>query len=951
MNQNIEKNNDQFAQIAIEGIGGRLWLLTEPQPPKFTPRKCYLSDAFSGTYTVPQVSNDKKSLDAELKALREKMKPFLSDLAPKLEPVTKKTELREFVLDGKEKVTIPHYEGPIGYGFKTYETEFTVNKQPDKEYYACFNGADYIAMVYVNGRCVGTHEGFFSPFAFRITDAVVDGKNTLKVDLYNDHIFQGNSYHGQPRIEGDKLYAATGLGWDDPEEGWHHCPAGMGIYGKVFIEERNHCHLTDLYVRPLVEEGKAELWMEVNSTTYVQKDITLRYSIYGQNFKETVVENVEYVPHTTRYWGFGDVVTEEQMESQRARSFPMPMKHGKNIYKLTVDMPDAKLWTLDNPWLYQLQVTLEFDGAVMDTASCQFGMRSFTQDVTSERKGMFYLNGKKIRLRGANTMGFEQQDVLRGDFDQLIDDILYAKLCNMNFLRLTQRPVQDEIYEYCDKLGLMTQSDLPLFSRFRRTKVAEAVRQTEEMVRMVRKHPCNVMISYINEPSPNGGSSPHRHLLRDEMEQAFAMLDTIAKLNNPDQVIKHVDGDYDPPTESMPDNHCYPMWYNGHGIDIGKLNRGYWIPVLPGWYYGCGEYGAEGLDSLEVMQESYPKQWLQEPFDPKRIVNAQTGRYHGMFFDAPDTLEGWIETTQNYQAFATKLMTEAFRRDDRMVSFAIHLFIDAWPSGWMKTIMDAKRIPKKAFFAYRDALRPKLISLRTDRFTYFEGEPISIECFLCNDTNEENANYRVVYELYRGGKQIAGGDMPAQLKDCSAGYTSECCFSVDGVDDREKVTVRAILLDEQGNAVCDNSLDIEVFKDVEVPEVPEDTVLMTNMKWGEFEIAGEKVISSCLPMRPLNFVSCQTGHPAVAEFKPQDFAYWYNAKEDMITPFCSATFERDTGFTPILMGSSATHGWGMYPVCMEKYYEGKRYIISTLDIRTENPVAKRFLRNLLTGNK
>ena len=48
------------------------------------------------------------------------------------------------------------------------------------------------------------------------------------------------------------------------------------------------------------------------------------------------------------------------------------------------------------------------------------------------RQGIdLYLNGKKIRLRGANTMGFEQQDVLRGDFDQLIDDILLANLCNI----------------------------------------------------------------------------------------------------------------------------------------------------------------------------------------------------------------------------------------------------------------------------------------------------------------------------------------------------------------------------------------------------------------------------------------------------------------------------------------------------------------------------------------
>ena len=56
---------------------------------------------------------------------------------------------------------------------------------------------------------------------------------------------------------------------------------------------------------------------------------------------------------------------------------------------------------------------------------------------------------------------------MRGDFDQLIDDILLAKLCNMNFLRLTQRPVQEEIYDYCDRLGLMIQTDLPLFGAIR----------------------------------------------------------------------------------------------------------------------------------------------------------------------------------------------------------------------------------------------------------------------------------------------------------------------------------------------------------------------------------------------------------------------------------------------------------------------------------------------------
>ena len=90
-------------------------------------------------------------------------------------------------------------------------------------------------------------------------------------------------------------------------------------------------------------------------------------------------------------------------------------------------------------------------------------MRSFAFDETSTPKGRPVFNGREIRLRGANTMGHEQQCVLRGDLDQLRDDVLIAKAANLNFLRLTQRPVEPEVYEYCDMLGMMAQTDLPLF--------------------------------------------------------------------------------------------------------------------------------------------------------------------------------------------------------------------------------------------------------------------------------------------------------------------------------------------------------------------------------------------------------------------------------------------------------------------------------------------------------
>lgn len=449
----------------------------------------------------------------------------------------------------------------------------------------------------------------------------------------------GNAFADQEKCEGDKLYAATGPGWDDSKEGWHHCPAGMGIYNSVRFEVRNRLNITDLFVR--LKDNGAELWVEVENADYKDKYIELNVSIYGQNFNETVIENYRYIPETVKTVGRGDSLTEAMVKDQIGKGITMPLKHGKNIFKIFVEMLNAKKWELDSPYLYQAQVGVVYNGETEDCVKQQFGVRSFIQDTENKPKGMFYLNGRKIRLRGANTMGFEQQDVMRGDIDQLIDDILLAKLCNMNFLRLTQRPVQDTIYEYFDRLGLMTQSDLPLFGCMRRTKLCEGVRQAEEMERLVRKHPCNVIVSYINEPFPNANNEPHRHLNREELESFFTMCDIAVHMQNPDRVIKHVDGDYDPPAEGMPDNHCYPMWYNGHGIDIGRLNKDYWLSVKPDWYYGCGEYGAEGLDFAEVMREEYPKEWMEETFNPKNIVRAQTGDFHYFFYDTPDTLDEW----------------------------------------------------------------------------------------------------------------------------------------------------------------------------------------------------------------------------------------------------------------------------------------------------------------------
>ena len=928
--------SDFFADIARNGIGGKAELLctNEPKQKSFVYLPLEKSDA--KPIPTPKKMDSEDELNKELTLMRAKYAPFLNNFAPVKENITQSIYIDSFTVDGKE-VTIPEYGGPVGYAKKVYTSSFVLDCiGSDKAHYICLDGADYKAVVYINDTCVGVHEGFFSPFEFCIDECIKKGENSLKIELYNDFIYMGNKHESLGTCEGDKLYAATGIGWDDPELGWHHCPPGMGIYAPVRVEIRNRTSISDIFVR------EDEIWVEVLSADYKEKDIKFNISVYGQNFEEKVCEDMAYVPTTTRTVGLGDSLTEAQVGDALGNGIPQKTEYGINVYKIPFKVQNPRLWSPNEPWLYRVFIDVYADGELCDTKSAHFGVRSFTQDKESTPKGMFYLNGNKIRLRGANTMGFEQLDVLRGDTNQLIDDILLAKICNMNFLRLTQRPVQKMVYDYCDMLGMMTQTDLPLFGCMRRNKFAEGVRQAEEMERIVRSHPCNIVVSYINEPFPNANNKPHRHLERAELMDFFTACDKAVLLHNPDRVIKHVDGDYDPPSETMPDNHCYPMWYNGHGIDIGLLNKGYWLPTKPDWYYGCGEFGAEGLDFADLMKRRYPKEWLSEPFNPNKIIGAQTGSFHHFFYDKGDDIESWVKKSQDYQAFATTMMTEAFRRDSKMVSNAIHLFIDAWPSGWMKTIMDCERKPKKAFFAYRDALEPVHISLRTDRFTYFEGEKISIDCYVCNDTNV-SGEYTVVYEM-----EDLRAEQKVKVADCDVTYVSSPFFTVQSVNDRQRFTLKAILVDSDGKVVAHSSCTIEVFQ--KMPESKEtDNEIIFDLKPGTYTIAGETVEVKSCSMLPLHFASRNTGHEAVEEFKEKDFSYWYNAKEDMITPIIHATFTAD-GFTPILLSGNLdkNDAWSEALSCAVKEYEGKKYIICNVDLRCENPVAQRFLNNLKT---
>ncbi len=1002
-----------FADIGLRRITDQRGQMEKIEPPQLPEKFLQASESDPKAIFAPVDKIDSEAkLSAELAKYRKRYAGFLMDLAPEQPSVRSSHRLKEFqwrletesdradfsyTQNGSgdwEKVEVPHYGGPIGRAVAWYRTSFVLTREMfDKgAIFVRFGAVDYKAHVFVNGHYLGSHEGFFAPFEFECSGCAREGENVLLVKVENDAVFLGNDPWG-PDEEGDKLYAATGLGWDDPFCGWKHCPPGFGICQDVFIEARGPMHISDLWVRPMPADETAEAWIEISSIDRGRRSALVEISVFGQNFEETVVEKLVCRPGARIIPGLGDL----QKPSDN-KDVDLLIGPGQNLLKLSLPIRQPRLWEPQNPWLYQIQIKLlDADGHVVDTAKRQFGMRSFSQDVESIPRGRLFLNGHEIKLRGANTMGFEQQDVFKKDYSQLIDDILLAKICNMNFLRLTQRPVEPQVYEYCDRLGLMTQTDLPLFGCLRFNKFAEAVKQAGEMERLVRGYACNVIDSYINEPFPNAKGKPHRHLNRIELEAFFTAADNLVRVHNPDRVIKHVDGDYDPPSETLPDNHCYCSWYNGHGLELGRFHRGFWMPIKKGWNYACGEFGTEGLDSADLMRRRYPESWLpqgkESEWSPDLIRGCQTGKFHFMWFDTQDTLEDWVRESRRHQTWATRIFAERFRRDNRVVSFAIHLFIDAFPAGWMKAIMDCERRPKPAFFAYRDALEPLTANVRTDRWKYFAGEEMSFEFWVCNDTLDAPQDMMLRWQIEQNGDVVFAQQTPARIESVKAVFQGFFAPQAPKVSQRTPFTLRlslghketaveyevfpelsaapecriealgnSRLLGELGvNAVPDNP-DVYLISDytaysrrrnsIDLAVANGARAVFLELPTGRYEIGDMAVrVEDCL-MRARQFVSRATGHPLVEALHKDDFKFWYDPDNGYFSPLLKTLFKADD-WLPILRGGNGEWGGGAWKPMLaagEARHGKGSFIVCQVSLAgrvRHNPTAALFARRLL----
>jgi len=316
-----------------------------------------------------------------------------------------------------------------------------------------FGAVDWEATIWVNGREMGTHRGGYDPFTFDITDALRnDGLQAITLSVW-DPTDAGT----QPR----------GKQVSEPEGIWY--TAVTGIWQTVWLEPVPPASIEGLTIVPDIDRG------EVNVA------VTGRGTGSGHQVSVVVKDGLKTV------------------------------SKGEGAVGETLSLPveNAKLWSPDSPFLYDLEVTLQQDGKTVEAVDSYFGMRKISLGKVNGITRLF-LNNRPLFQYGLLDQGWWPDGLYTAPTDEALRyDLEVTKKLGFNMLRKHVKVERQRFYYWCDKLGLLVWQDMPNGDRHLEDEQAdiqrspESARQYElELTRLIdahRNHPSIVMWVPFNE--------------------------------------------------------------------------------------------------------------------------------------------------------------------------------------------------------------------------------------------------------------------------------------------------------------------------------------------------------------------------------------------------------------------------------------------------------------------
>jgi hypothetical protein len=269
-----------------------------------------------------------------------------------------------------------------------------------------FGAVDYDAKVYVNGTLVATHRGGYDGFDADVTDALA-GTGPQELIVWAEDLTDAT---GQP-IGKQRRTSDHGIFYQ----------GSSGIWRTVWMEPVPAASISGLTTTPDVAAGAVLVTATAAGGA-------------GLQVKAVAKAGSKVVGSVT-----GAAGTE-----------------------LRVPVPDARLWSPDSPFLYDLQVTLLDGNKVVDSVGSYFGMRQIGTARGADGKLRIALNGKILFNLANLDQGFWPDGLYTAPTDGALKfDLEQDKAMGFNAVRKHIKVEPDRWYYWADKLGLMVWQDMP----------------------------------------------------------------------------------------------------------------------------------------------------------------------------------------------------------------------------------------------------------------------------------------------------------------------------------------------------------------------------------------------------------------------------------------------------------------------------------------------------------
>ena len=269
-----------------------------------------------------------------------------------------------------------------------------------------FGAVDYDAKVYVNGTQVATHRGGYDGFDADVTGALTASGPQELIVWAEDLTDATGQPIGKQRRVGDHGIFYQG---------------SSGIWRTVWMEPTPASSITGLKLTPSVKDGVLRLTASTTGAT-------------GLTVKAVA----------------------------RAGGSVAGKVNGPSGTELTVPISKPKLWSPDNPYLYDLDVQLLDGTRVVDTVTSYFGMRDIGTAKGADGKLRITLNGKILFNMANLDQGFWPDGLNTAPTDAALKfDLQQDKAMGFNAVRKHIKVEPDRWYYWADKLGLMVWQDMP----------------------------------------------------------------------------------------------------------------------------------------------------------------------------------------------------------------------------------------------------------------------------------------------------------------------------------------------------------------------------------------------------------------------------------------------------------------------------------------------------------